>query len=289
MQTKPCNSCGSTQFRFLFAKTSSQGEEFLLQKCRRCGLVQVNPQPSPAEVQKYYNDSYFTQRTDRGYDNYYSETLQKEISRVFHLNLRDAGFFAWEESRSGKELSSLDIGCAAGYFVHFLKNRGYKASGIEIAEGPSRYAREVLQLEVLSRDFLDWDKKTEVKFDFISLWATIEHLHEPKATLQKIFQHLLPGGAVVLSTCRYGLLAKLQGKNWRYCNVPEHLFYYSMSGLQEQLEEIGFQKIQKFSYGSGMTYRKGAGFGFRLQKKVLDWLVKATNQGDMMVFFATKP
>ncbi|GBF48683.1 methyltransferase/methylase [Leptospira ryugenii] len=287
----PCNNCQQLSFAFILQKESPLGEIFSVVRCHSCGLVQVNPQPSPQEVLKYYNDSYFTQRTDRGYDNYYSDELRKEISRVFRLNLQDLGFFSWETEyrKQNKELRSLDIGCAAGYFVDFMKQKSYTAEGIEVAEGPVRFARETLGLHIHQEDFLDWDPSYQQKYDLITLWATIEHLHKPKETLQKIHKHLNPGGLLIVSTCRYGILAKSKGIDWRYLNVPEHLYYYSMRGLSNQIQEIGFELKKYISYGSGMTTKKGAGLWFKTKKAILDRLVKWTNQGDMMAISAIKP
>ena len=283
MKLIPCNTCGSSNFIFLFEKESSLKEKFLIQKCKKCGLVQVNPQPSFDEVKKYYSNEYFEKRTDRGYDNYYSEKVKTEIERVFKLNLNELSFFEWESSLPNDK-NALDIGCAAGYFVNFLKNRGWNAKGIEIAIAPIQFAREKLKLEIIENDFLEWDKEVNEKFDFISLWASIEHLHHPKETLEKIAKHLKPNGRMIVSTCRYGILAISRGINWRFLNVPEHLYYYSYLGLKKNISNTGLIYLSSLSYGSGMTTKKNMSIVYKLLKKFFDWFVKITNQGDMMVF-----
>ncbi|BDA78275.1 hypothetical protein LPTSP3_g12050 [Leptospira kobayashii] len=298
MEMVSCNTCGNTKFKSLFSKESPLGESFQIVKCNVCSLVQVNPQPSLAEVIRYYSDSYFTQRTDRGYDNYYSDKMKAEISRVFRLNLQDLKFFQWEENyintilkkkETGAKLRSLDIGCAAGYFVDYMRSRDYSSYGIEVADGPVKFARETLGLEVYQEDFLSWDIGFQNQFDVITLWATIEHLHKPKETLEKIFKHLRPGGCLVLSTCRYGILAKFLGPNWRYLNVPEHLYYYSLPGLLKVLKKIGFESPVSLSYGSGFTSKPNSSVFYKLAKKFADWLVKKTNQGDMLAVLLRKP
>ncbi len=268
----------------MFEKKSPLGETFFIVKCEKCKLVQVNPQPNLDEVIKYYSESYFTERTDRGYDNYYSEKVKNEISRVFQLNLSDLGFFQWEKKYRNENsfLTSLDIGCAAGYFVDFMKGRGYAAEGIEVADGPANFARNKLGLTVHKENFLSWDLAATKKYDLISLWATIEHLHQPKETLIKIKQHLKPGGTLILSTCRYGILAKWKGIHWRYLNVPEHLYYYSLSGLKKLLLDVGYWNVSSLTYGSGMTSKPNANPFYNIAKKIMDPLVKITNQGDMM-------
>ncbi|PKA16562.1 class I SAM-dependent methyltransferase [Leptospira haakeii] len=281
MQSIPCNTCSNLEFIPLFSKASPKGEIFQIVECKKCKLVQVNPQPSLEEVSKYYEDSYFTQRTDRGYDNYYSEETKKEIARVFNLNLQDLGFFDWERLL-GSERSALDVGCAAGYFLDYLKSRNWKTKGLDIASGPVRFAKETLGLDVEQKDFLTWDLEGKEKFDLITLWASIEHLHHPKETLQKILKHLKPGGRMILSTCRYGVLAKYLGPKWRYLNVPEHLYYYSLPGIISLGNELGYIPLEHISYGSGLTAKKGSGIFYKTSKKVADWAVKKFDQGDMM-------
>jgi 2-polyprenyl-3-methyl-5-hydroxy-6-metoxy-1,4-benzoquinol methylase len=282
-----CNTCGSNTFSEILKKESSKSEIFTVVKCDNCNLVQVNPQPTFDEVIKYYSNDYFTKRSDRGYDNYYSDKIKSEIERVFKLNLEDLDFFSWESNLSETK-STIDIGCAAGYFVNFMKNRGWTAHGIEIAEGPATFGKENLGLNIFQEDFLNWDTNISNKFDLITLWASIEHLHQPKETLEKIYKHLKPNGRMILSTCRYGLQAKIKGINWRYLNVPEHLYYYSLNNIIQLSSSIGFKKIKHITYGSGMTNKKDANLLFKISKKFLDKLVKWTDQGDMMAVHFTK-
>jgi len=276
-----CNTCDSNSFTEILKKESSKSEIFTVVKCDNCNLVQVNPQPTFDEVIKYYSNDYFTKRSDRGYDNYYSDKIKSEIERVFKLNLEDLDFFSWESNLSESK-STIDIGCAAGYFVNFMKNRGWTAHGIEIAEGPATFGKENLGLNIFQEDFLNWDKEISNKFDLITLWASIEHLHQPKETLEKIYKHLKPNGRMILSTCRYGLQAKIKGIHWRYLNVPEHLYYYSLNNIINVSNIIGFKKIKHITYGSGMTNKKDANLLFKISKIFLDKLVKWTDQGDMM-------
>ena len=44
---------------------------------------------------------YFLRRTDRGYNNYFSEEMRKEVCRVYEQNLKDLKFDDYEESLHG--------------------------------------------------------------------------------------------------------------------------------------------------------------------------------------------
>lgn len=285
MEIIPCNTCGSSEFKPLFSKSNHKNELFHIVQCIRCSLVQVSPQPSPIEVASYYSEEYFLKRSDRGYDNYFSEGIRDEISRVFGLNLKDLDFQTWEKSLPSAK-RCLDVGCAAGYFVDYMQSRGWDSYGIDIAQAPVKFAQDKLKLKVEQVDFLEW-KPTD-SFDLITLWASIEHLHKPKETLEKIYTHLKPGGRVILSTCKWGILAKLQGPSWRYLNVPEHLYYYSLPGIVKLCRSLGFEKKKHVTYGSGLTAKKNPSLLYKTLKYFADPIVKFLDQGDMMALCFVK-
>ena len=287
----PCDACGHESFQPLFHKQSSREELFRVVRCEHCGLVQVNPQPDAAAVAPYYGDSYFERRTDRGYDNYYSEELKAQINRVYAMNLRDLGFEKFESEalfRGLETATALDVGCAAGYFVEFMADRAWDSRGIELAEGPALYAREHMGLNVTTGDFLTHASLEPGSFDLVTLWASIEHMHSPRRVLERTHELLRPGGRMLLSTCRYGVLAKARGAAWRYMNVPEHLYFFSLPGLKALAHDTGFAVEASITYGSGMTMRPGAGPLFRTLKRIADPAVKRLNQGDMMALHLRK-
>ncbi len=286
----PCDACGSEKFSPLFVKASSQGEVFRLVSCSGCGLVQVNPQPNLAAVEPYYSNHYFTQRTDRGYDDYFSSGVRTSILDTYHRNLKDLDFYLyetrlWEQSVAPR---SLDAGCAAGYFVAYLAERGWDSRGIELSKDAARYGRDVLGLPIQIGDYLSSQQLEPGSFDLVTLWASLEHMHSPRAVLERTFRLLKPGGRMLLSTCRFGLLARALGKRWRYMNVPEHLYFFSIAGLERLAGEVGFRTVKTITYGSGLTTKPQASLLYRWAKRIADPLVKRTHQGDMMALHLEK-
>ncbi|MBL8018824.1 MAG: class I SAM-dependent methyltransferase [Leptospirales bacterium] len=283
----PCNACGGMQFTRLFEKESSLRETFQVVRCK-CGLVQVNPQPDLKAVMPYYAESYFKKRTDRGYDNYFSEALRDEIRRVFTLNLMDLKFFEYEAKalESGNN-RSLDVGCAAGYFVEYMRERSWRAQGIELSRAAGTVARK-RGLDVTIGDFLTSAEMIPSTYDVVSFWASIEHMHDPARVLRRAHEILRPGGRMLLSTCRYGILARIRGKAWRYMNVPEHLYFFTLRGLAKMARKVGFRVVKTVTYGSGMTTKKDAGRVYETIKRYADPTVKFLNQGDMMALHLEK-
>lgn len=278
--THSCSICSSQKLRYLFSKPSKDNTNYDIFQCKNCKIVQVVPLPSQEILDRYYSNEYFTSRTDRGYENYYSQETRNEIFRVWNLNLNDLGVDFIDLNKLNPR--SLDVGCAAGYFVDYMKSMGWRSMGIEIAPDPIKFAREKLHLDIVEGNFLEWDKSAEEKFNLITLWASIEHMREPIPVLKKMHSHLTDDGMLILSTCRWGFLAKFLKQKWRFLNVPEHLFYFGLKELIQIMEGLGYIYQSSITYGSGMTMKKNPSWGFLLFKKIFDWSVKLTNQGDMM-------
>jgi 2-polyprenyl-3-methyl-5-hydroxy-6-metoxy-1,4-benzoquinol methylase len=279
METVNCILCGSGQRRPLFQKESRFGDTFTVNRCLGCGLEYVSPRPEEHEMARYYSGEYFTTRTERGYNNYFSEETAREIERVIALNLEDLDFYSYEKDLALRR--SLDIGSAAGYFVRYLQARGWEACGIDVSRECVLFGREQ-GLDLVEGDYLGIE--FERPFNLVTLWATIEHLHHPELFVEKIRSDLVPGGRLYLSTCRAGGVnfRDLHGKDWRYYNVPEHLFYFTKKNLFQLLQGRGFRVTGYSTYGSG-TGRPGT-----LVRRGADWMAKHLSMGDMMLVAAER-
>ncbi|MFH0975754.1 MAG: class I SAM-dependent methyltransferase [Spirochaetota bacterium] len=275
-----CIVCGSKNFTPQFKKASERGDEFTLVKCSRCGMRFLSSVPDEKEIKKYYSKEYFTKRTERGYDNYFSDKVRNEIERVFKLNLADLDFFKFEDWLKGRK-NCLDIGCAAGYFVNFMKGRGWDSSGIDVSKDCVAFARKS-GMDVRPGDYLKINYSK--KFQLITLWATIEHLHRPDLVLKKIYKDMDANGILCISTCRAGGLnfMRLFGKEWRFYNFPEHIFFFSYRTLKEILENSGFQVVRYKTYGSNF------GKSGSIIRNLADYLAKKFYLGDMMIVSAKK-
>jgi SAM-dependent methyltransferase len=278
MENIKCIICGR-EGKDLFRKFSGKGEMYNLVKCRKCSLEFISPRPDTEEIKGYYESDYFLKRTERGYNNYFSDEVKSEIERVFQMNLKDLGFFEFE-GKLNKNKKCLDIGCAAGYFVNYMKSRGWESSGIDVSAECVDFGKK-LGLNIIRGDYLT--EKYNSRFDLITLWASIEHLHYPEKFIEKIFNELNDNGRLYISTCITGFGFKtIAGMNWRYYNFPEHLFYFSISALRKLLKQNGFKIIEYKTYGSGF------GKSGTLIRKAADYAAKKFYLGDMMIISAKK-
>ena len=287
-----CNLCDGNSFKFLFTKKSVSSHSYQVVRCRECSLVQVNPQPSAEVIQSYYGTSYFNIRSKRGYDKYLSSSVEKQIISTYEKNLKDISFANIEKELFTKKEKPrvLDIGCASGYFLKYMKDRNWETEGIELNKEMLLYGKKALNLDIKEADFLSYpfpNIKTE-KYDLITLWATIEHFNNPLKVLLKSYKLLDRGGYLIISTCSYELLAKIFGKKWRFMNLPEHLYFFSIDNLYHLAHRSGFSIKKMKTYGSGLTYKKDGTLLYRIIKKVSDFLIKLFGLGDMVVLILEK-
>ena len=265
------------QLFLLYTKTGVDNRPYDIYRCKDCNLWQLVPLPSSEYLDSLYQGQYFQKRSDRGYSNYASDQVRKSIEDTFYRNLKDLSFFEWENQNSGR--LSLDVGCAGGYFVEYLKNRGWQAEGVDVSLPMIEFARG-RGLDVQQVDFLSTEFKEE-HYDLITLWATIEHLREPVQFVGKIYRLLKKGGRCIISTCHTGFWARVYGIHWRFLNVPEHLWYFNRKNLITLFAKSQFQYVKSFTYGSGHTSK--AGKFFALRKRIADLSAKWYHSGDMIV------
>lgn len=272
-----CKLCGG-ELNYLFKKTGEDKKPYLIYSCKDCECWQLNPLPSQEYLSSLYQDKYFKQRTKRGYANYLSPEVRNSIQSTFKKNLTDLGFFTFAKRLSEKK--ALEVGCAAGFFVEYLQELGWSSKGIDIASEMIA-AGKANGLDLYCDDYLK--KNFEEKFQLISFWATLEHLSNPLSFLKKMKYDLAENGVIYLSTCHLGLFAKVYGTQWRYLNVPEHLFYFSIKSLEKLAMLADLKLTHTFTYGSGLTARPQLGVPYSILKGFGDWAAKATGQGDMIV------
>jgi SAM-dependent methyltransferase len=259
METVSCNLCGANDSELVLeGKDRLYGIEgtFRLVRCRRCGLIYLNPRPGPDEMARYYPSDYiayyraiedepsFLRRLDRRYG------LHKRCRQVIR--------------RADGPGRLLDVGCATGVFLDGMRQRGWTVTGVEVNAEAARYARERLGLEVFA-DELEKAGYPDASFDVVTLWDVLEHVRDPQRTLGEIARILRrpelcpepdegraegrPGGLLVLSLPNPDCLeARLFGPYWAGWDVPRHLYIFSLPVLERLLSETGFQIQEVHSF-----------------------------------------
>jgi SAM-dependent methyltransferase len=83
----------------------------------------------------------------------------------------------------------------------------------------------------------------EATFDVVTMWDVIEHLTDPRGTLEQAYRLLKPGGLMVVHTIDIeSLFARLMGTHWPWL-MEMHIYYFSRRTLRKMLEQCGFQVL----------------------------------------------
>src|SRR5262245_59360634 len=190
-----CPACGKpTPQRLLYAKNGCD-----IFRCGACGLGRSRA--TDFDPAAYYTDDYFSGQHADGYGDYVGSepVLRREFSHTVEVIRR--------YRPSGR---LIELGCAYGFFLQEAK-RFFDVVGIELAAEAAAHARRS-GLDVVTgvADAATLQKLTP--FDVVVLLDVIEHLPDPRGTLELVTHHLNPGGIIALTTSYFAsLYARLAG------------------------------------------------------------------------------
>lgn len=208
---------------------------YVYYRCSECFTSQVQPQPCAEELSEYYRTYHLKGGETDGQYVFGERTRADFPAKVSYIKRA----IRW----NGTKLRLLDVGCGKGWFLCEAMRSGFDVQGVDYGEAAIGFASGELGLDVrhgcLERIM---DSTWEERFDIVTLWATIEHLSDPKATLAAVFRCLKRGGHLFLDT---GL-----GNAWiehflpghtQWFDAPQHLWVFSIKGLGLLLRQAGFQ------------------------------------------------
>lgn len=243
-ETVACHSCGSPDFTRLFCSRDRLHRvpgDYWVVRCDHCGLVYLNPRPTPAQMQAHYPPHYvINQFRPAAKDAPMRQRLvAHQLEGIDRLKLRRVLAACPLDSRA----RVLDVGCNLGSFLAALRDRTRcSVAGLEPAPTPAQYAREHFHLDVREACLEDVaDSFAPASFDLITLWHVAEHLRAPRRALHIVRSLLKPCGKLVVEVPNFDdPLRRLFGSSWSYIDVPRHLLHFTPRTLRNVLEDAGF-------------------------------------------------
>ncbi len=222
MERVACNLCGSDLHTPVYEMPDTRffpQEIFTVVECNHCGLGFVNPQPSLAEMHKYYPREYYQAEPTPSFQRY----LMKRFAA-------EARYLSGLEDHTGPR-KLLDVGCHNGDFPRFMKARGWDVEGVEVSE----LAERITDFPVYPEEFQDIPVN-EATYDAVAAWAVIEHVHDPMAHFRKASRVLKKGGrfAFLVTNFRSMTSRHLFGED-----IPRHLYFFTRETVRQYLEKTG--------------------------------------------------
>ncbi|MBI3895287.1 MAG: class I SAM-dependent methyltransferase [Acidobacteria bacterium] len=186
------------------------------------------PQPQDSELTSYYDETY------------YGKGRKKFLGPV-EQGVAALSWLRWKKIQPllGLEGRLLDIGCGRGTLVKLARKAGYEAYGIERASSPEHSIPHVFYKDLPECNF------PQDHFQIVILWHVLEHLPNPKVTLQEIHRILRPGGWLSIAVPNFGgAQSQASGRSWFHLDLPRHFWHFRRSTLETLLPRYGFRVVR---------------------------------------------
>lgn len=247
-----CPACGKFTEIWATLKDRMHGiaGTYQARRCPTCGTIFLAPQPSNRDLADHYPERYTVWQataagTPLGRD--YRTRARALLSRGGLVGAigsralsRLAGIESFELARAHSSPGRLlDVGSGGGEVLDSFARLSWSTTGIEPGEAAAQRSRERGH-SIIEGDFASVE--LESQFDLVVFSHSLEHMRDPRASLEKARTLLAPGGSIFVATPNAsGVLARLAGKNWWQLDAPRHLVVLSKRGLQSAANRAGLR------------------------------------------------
>ncbi|MBN7814396.1 class I SAM-dependent methyltransferase [Algoriphagus pacificus] len=245
-------------------------ETFIICKCQNCSLLFTNPRPKEEKIGPYYD-----------FPEYYShEKNNKNLTQLIYNKVRN--YAVLQKVKLISELKEpgklLDYGCGTGEFLQAAQLKGWTIKGIEPTEKARNQANQILDGKVLENIELLEDKK---KFDIITLFHVLEHIHTLRKTTKKIIKRLKSDGYILIAVPNPTSFDALKYReNWAGWDVPRHLYHFDETAITnfEQIFDLDLVRTVPMPFDSYYVSLLSEGYTKPKQNLISKYL-KAVKSG----------
>jgi 2-polyprenyl-3-methyl-5-hydroxy-6-metoxy-1,4-benzoquinol methylase len=209
------------------------GQWFLVVQCQDCGLCFTNPRPTVRSIAQFYPDDYRPHQ------------MRKRGARPRWLRWPH-WWPAGENYRKVLPVHGrgrlLDFGCGGGSYLQRMQSQGWEVTGLDFSASTVARLRSELGLTVLAGTLPHPDLREPETFDVITMWQSLEHVHEPMKVLRAAHRLLAPGGKLVVAVPNVDSLPfRWFGQAWSGLDLPRHLTHFAPWTLRLMLHRSGFR------------------------------------------------
>lgn len=220
-----CLICGSDKFESILEKDGLE-----IHHCGECTFGFQNPRFKSKYLHELYQQEYSLEKS-------YKSHQQNKLDEI-KFNYAFQEIFQFRR----KFNSVLDVGAGNLHFLHVCKDKGIKdLYGIE----PGPCIDNQNDQFCIINDFLDDIPETLNSISLISLWDTLEHIHDIKKIICSCFKKLEKNGILIIFVPNLLSLASrlIREKSPTFCIY--HLNYFTEVSLSKLLIDSGFTILKK--------------------------------------------
>lgn len=228
-----CPACDSENNSAQFEKNG-----FFYVLCERCDTLFTNPRPGLNDLIRFYCDSPSSRYWAKEFFPPFAEARRKKI-------FRPRAEYVAGKLPDLKSSRIADIGAGFGLFLEELKNAWPRADLVAIE--PSADMAEICRgknLKVIE-SMLEDINPMHGKFDLLTAFELLEHIHMPFPFAQKMFELLNPGGYIFLTTLNcLGFDIQLLWEKSKSVFPPHHINFFNPSSIAVLLRRLNFEIIE---------------------------------------------
>ena len=237
-----CDSEESTDYLTICDRLTTVPKDYYLVKCK-CNFVYLNPRPDKTSIYNYYKT--------KDYDPH-NASFTGIWNKLYHF----IQYFTlcWKYNKIHSIYKSgrlLDIGGGQGEFASFMTSKGWNVvmQDILIAQTKNNGNSDYKFIDDLKKI-----KENEI-FDVVTLWHSLEHIHDIQDLFKQINRLLTPSGVVFIAVPNlHAPDRKLFGSKWAAFDAPRHLYHFHPESLKRLCRKYDFQLIRKFSLFQDTPY-----------------------------------
>jgi SAM-dependent methyltransferase len=264
-----CLLCGGTNWSPLAEAPDrargGRGLWFMVVQCHECGLCFTNPRPSAGAIDSFYTNEYaphqFSKVRGHGPRWWHRLPMLGRRPDVLRKTLPIHG--------QGR---LLDFGCGSGSFLMRMRRQGWNVTGLDMSEAVVHRLRDQLGLQALCGS-LPHPGLVRAQFDVITMWQSLEHVHQPLEVLQAANEILAADGKLIVAVPNIDSLAfRWFGSAWNGLDLPRHLVHFTPETLRLMLRRAGFRAGRVQMVRRGGWLRASARLAIRQAPQQPRWL-----------------
>jgi SAM-dependent methyltransferase len=210
--------------------------EWRFVRCASCRHVWLNPRPALSTLPIIYPSDYYAYNYDK-----ISAVARRAKALLDNRKMR------WIlEHGAATPRAYLDIGCGDGRYLRVIERGGVpreRLVGLEVDER-SVEALVAQGYRAMCARVEDCELPAET-LDLVTMFHVIEHVEDPKRTMQRIVGWLAPGGLLAIETPNLDSLdGRLFGRGlWGGYHIPRHWSLFTTETLMRLLRDCGLEVV----------------------------------------------
>jgi 2-polyprenyl-3-methyl-5-hydroxy-6-metoxy-1,4-benzoquinol methylase len=271
-----CPLCKSTKSgTFTVAKDYNWGVSgsFTFLRCTDCGLVFQNPEGAKKSYSQIYPQFYgaYANGSSRDYEDKINTHANAIRGRALETFLASGTLF--------------DVGCGSGFFLKFMKRRGWDVSGLDPAKEHVAFAKERLKIKNVHQGFWPAADRHMKKVDAVSFLHVIEHLQNPGRALLEAKEMMHSGGVIIIETPNVeSWPIRIFRSRALTLDAPRHMVLFSLKTLSIALEKAGFKILHLVTFSpSTLEYTESIRYLMQdlgLRKRILKNITVTDDRGE---------